>query len=259
MNRSVVTHHNTAWCRSHRATSRCTAGSVLRRYVGRGGKRVASATLSRVAALVPLFQPDQKTIGQHHGHGMPMKSRPQAALVLVPAQLPLGLFMELLDGMAPVGIPGQLCQCGLRRQVAPMVLGPPGANTRKFTVSQSYFLIKGLQRPRMTITHAYSVQKDGGTSILAYGPKPHNPLFFRVQWSLLMEDLFMTFLACRKFFPNCAWRANYRLLEVVLRHAEDAWRYWLSRRSQKGQITGNKLEWWREHFPLPTPKIVHNI
>ena len=54
-------------------------------------------------------------------------------------------------------------------------------------------------------------------------------------------------------------RGNYRLLEVVLRHAEEAWRYWLSRRSQKGQITGNKLEWWREHFPLPTPKIVHNI
>jgi group II intron reverse transcriptase/maturase len=54
-------------------------------------------------------------------------------------------------------------------------------------------------------------------------------------------------------------RGNYRLLEVVLRHAENAWRYWLSRRSQKGMITGNKLERWREQFPLPTPKIVHNI
>lgn len=54
-------------------------------------------------------------------------------------------------------------------------------------------------------------------------------------------------------------RGNYRLMEVVLRHAENAWRYWLSRRSQKGMITGNKLERWREQFPLPTPKIVHNI
>jgi hypothetical protein len=54
-------------------------------------------------------------------------------------------------------------------------------------------------------------------------------------------------------------RGNYRLLEVVLRHAETAWRYWLSRRSQKGMITGHKLERWREQFPLPTPKIVHNI
>jgi hypothetical protein len=54
-------------------------------------------------------------------------------------------------------------------------------------------------------------------------------------------------------------RGNYRLLGVVLCHAENAWRYWLNRRSQKGTITGNKLERWRAHFPLPTPKIVHNI
>jgi RNA-directed DNA polymerase len=54
-------------------------------------------------------------------------------------------------------------------------------------------------------------------------------------------------------------RGNYRLLEVVLRHAENAWRYWLNRRSPKGTIAGNKLEWWQEHFPLPTPRIVHNI
>jgi RNA-directed DNA polymerase len=54
-------------------------------------------------------------------------------------------------------------------------------------------------------------------------------------------------------------RGNYRLMEVVMRHAERAWRYWLSRRSQKGMITGDKLERWREQFPLPPPKIVHNI
>jgi RNA-directed DNA polymerase len=54
-------------------------------------------------------------------------------------------------------------------------------------------------------------------------------------------------------------RGNYRLLEVVVRHVERAWRYWLSRRSQKGTITGNKRERWRAHFPLPPPRIVHNI
>ena len=54
-------------------------------------------------------------------------------------------------------------------------------------------------------------------------------------------------------------RGNYRLMEVVLRHAENAWRYWLSRRSQKGMITGNKRERWREQCSLPTPRIVHNI
>jgi len=89
MNRSVVIHRSTAWCRSHPATSRCTAGSVLRRNVGRGGNRVASATLPLVTASFPQLQPDQKAVGQHHRDRMPMKPRPQAALVLVPAQLPL--------------------------------------------------------------------------------------------------------------------------------------------------------------------------
>jgi hypothetical protein len=54
-------------------------------------------------------------------------------------------------------------------------------------------------------------------------------------------------------------RGNYRLLEVVLRYAERAWRYRLNHRSQKGMIAGNRLEWWQAHFPLPTPRIVHNI
>jgi RNA-directed DNA polymerase len=63
----------------------------------------------------------------------------------------------------------------------------------------------------------------------------------------------------RGHYPYYGIRGNYRLLEVVLRHAERAWRYWLSRRSQKGTITGNKRERWRAHFPLPTPRIVHNI
>ena len=44
LNDSVVIHHITAWCRSHCATSRCTAGSARRRQSGRGGKRVAWAT-----------------------------------------------------------------------------------------------------------------------------------------------------------------------------------------------------------------------
>lgn len=63
----------------------------------------------------------------------------------------------------------------------------------------------------------------------------------------------------RGHYPYYGIRGNYRLLAVVLRRAEEAWRYWLSRRSQKGTITGIKLERWRAHFPLPTPRIVHNI
>src|SRR6267142_240822 len=132
MNRSVVTHHRTAWCRNHRATSRCTAGSVLRRDVGRGGKRVASATLVLGAAPLLPLQPDQKAIGQQDGDGMSMKTRPQPALILVPAQLTLGLFMKLFDRMPPMGIPSQHFEGSIRGQVAPAIfalLGRPLGRT----------------------------------------------------------------------------------------------------------------------------------
>jgi hypothetical protein len=121
MNGSVVTHPSTAWWRSHRATSRCTAGRVLRRDVGRGGNRVAEATLSCVTAPLPPFQPDEKAVGQHDGDSMPMKPPPQAALVLVPAQITLGLFVKLFDRMAPMRQAGQLFQGGLHWQVAPEI------------------------------------------------------------------------------------------------------------------------------------------
>jgi hypothetical protein len=112
MNRSVVTHHSTAWCRHHRATSRGTAGRVLRRSVGRGGQRVARATLPGVTGPLPQLQPDQNALGQPNGHGMPMTPRPPAALVLVPAQLPLGLVVKRFDRMTPMRQAGPLCQRG---------------------------------------------------------------------------------------------------------------------------------------------------
>jgi hypothetical protein len=73
MHRSVVTHQRTGWCRIHCATSRCPAGSDRRWYCPRGGKRVAWATMPPVTRLFPHFQPEQKAIGQHQRHGMPMK------------------------------------------------------------------------------------------------------------------------------------------------------------------------------------------
>jgi hypothetical protein len=113
MNRSVVTHHRTAWCRNRPATSRCTAGSVRRWPLGRGGKRIAGAAPPGVTGPFPPLQPDQKAIGQHDGGRVPMKPWPQATLVLIPAQLALGLLMKLLDRMPPMGHAGQLLQRGL--------------------------------------------------------------------------------------------------------------------------------------------------
>jgi hypothetical protein len=43
--------------------------------------------------------------------------------------------------------------------------GPPGANTRKFTVSHNYFFIKGLQGIWITIEGAYGAAKYGGKTI----------------------------------------------------------------------------------------------
>src|SRR5256884_8890478 len=122
MNRSVDIHQSTAWWRSHRATSRCTAGSARRQRSGRGGKRVAWATPVWVALALPQLQPEQKAHGQHHRDRMPVKARPQPSLILVPAQFLFGLLMKLLDGMPAMGVVDQLLQRGRRRQVAPIVL-----------------------------------------------------------------------------------------------------------------------------------------
>ena len=43
--------------------------------------------------------------------------------------------------------------------------GPPGANTRKLTVSHNYFFIKGLQGILITIEGDYGAAKYRGTTI----------------------------------------------------------------------------------------------
>jgi hypothetical protein len=72
-------------------------GERVPRRSSRGRKRVAWATPAwLVVPLVPL-QPDQKTVGQHDRHRMPVEPGPQAPLVVIPAQLPLVLLMERRD------------------------------------------------------------------------------------------------------------------------------------------------------------------
>src|SRR5919106_1527624 len=122
MNRSVVIHHNTAWWRSQFATSRCTSGSARRQRSGRGGKRVAWATPFGMIVALSKLLPDQKTQGQHHRHRMSVKARPQAALILIPTQFPFGFFMELLNGMATMGILNQFLQRRRGGQIAPVEL-----------------------------------------------------------------------------------------------------------------------------------------
>jgi group II intron reverse transcriptase/maturase len=54
-------------------------------------------------------------------------------------------------------------------------------------------------------------------------------------------------------------RSNYKSLDVVYEHADKSWRYWLSRRSHKGRISGEKFEKIRRSYPLPKPRIIHAI
>ncbi len=63
----------------------------------------------------------------------------------------------------------------------------------------------------------------------------------------------------RGYYQYFGVRSNYKPLEVVFEHVEKAWRFWLSRRSHKGGISWEKFEKIRASFPLPRPRIVHNI
>jgi len=54
-------------------------------------------------------------------------------------------------------------------------------------------------------------------------------------------------------------RCNYKMLEVVMEHAEKAWRFWLSRRSHKSAIPWDKFKRLIELFPLPMPRIIHDV
>jgi len=77
--------------------------------------------------------------------------------------------------------------------------------------------------------------------------KLHEPI--EEQWKTLIAKL-------RGYYQYYGVRSNYKALEAVYEHTEKAWRYWLSRRSQRKEV---KFEYLQTLFPLPKPRIVHNI
>ena len=66
-------------------------------------------------------------------------------------------------------------------------------------------------------------------------------------------------LQLRGHFRYYGIQGNFRLREEVLRSAEKAWRYWLSRRSSTSAIGWEKFQQLLETYVLPPPSIVHNI
>lgn len=68
---------------------------------------------------------------------------------------------------------------------------------------------------------------------------------------------------CRKlrgYYQYFGIRGNYKALQRVYEQAQKAWRYWLRRRSHKGKVNwGQFVRAILSKFPLPKPRILHNI
>jgi len=78
----------------------------------------------------------------------------------------------------------------------------------------------------------------------------HKPL--KEQYKALCEKLL-------GYYQYFGVRSNYRAPETVRNHAVRAWRFRLSRRSHKGGLSWEKYEKIISDFPLPLPRIIHNI
>jgi group II intron reverse transcriptase/maturase len=82
--------------------------------------------------------------------------------------------------------------------------------------------------------------------------RTHRHVLIAKQYEKLCQKL-------RGFYQYAGIRCNYRAMESMLKTVTRAWRYWLSRRSHKGAIPWEKFEKLLRHFPLPRPRIIHNI
>jgi hypothetical protein len=51
--------------------------------------------------------------------------------------------------------------------------------------------------------------------------------------------------------------SNYRALGQMLHEVTAVWKKWLSRRSQKAELTWAAMHRLLERYKLPTPRIVH--
>jgi group II intron reverse transcriptase/maturase len=76
----------------------------------------------------------------------------------------------------------------------------------------------------------------------------------------LKEQQRMLSIKLRGHYQYYGISGNSRALSIVLYHARRYWRYWLSRRSHKGNINWEKfLDSIMNKFPLPKPRIIHTI
>lgn len=82
--------------------------------------------------------------------------------------------------------------------------------------------------------------------------KGNRHLPMREQYRILCAKL-------RGHYQYFGLRSNYKMLEVVYEYVEKTWRHWLGRRCSKGLMSWETFVNYRVIFPLPKPRIVHNI
>lgn len=75
----------------------------------------------------------------------------------------------------------------------------------------------------------------------------------------ITEQYRMLCLKLKGHYQYYGIRSNYRKLAVVHLRVRQAWRFWLSRRSNTGSIKWEDFVKLEQKFPLPKPKIVHAI
>src|SRR5205814_4798337 len=120
--RPVSTSSMSAWTLSQSTTARWTDANDWRLRSRPGGKRRAGAAPARALRARSPLEPDQETEGKHHRHRVSVEPVPATALVLVPAQQPLRLFVKLLDPVPPVRVLHHRLERRLCRETRPEVL-----------------------------------------------------------------------------------------------------------------------------------------
>ena len=54
-------------------------------------------------------------------------------------------------------------------------------------------------------------------------------------------------------------KSNYKMLSIFMQHVLRSWKRWLGRRTRNGEISWEQFEKLLKSYPLPQPRIVHNI
>ena len=75
-------------------------------------------------------------------------------------------------------------------------------------------------------------------------------VIFACDISLLNEAMVKTWTA---------FELLYRMLHLLWTYVRKAWRRWLGRRHRNGYISMEKFKCIEATFPLPRPRIIHNI